>query len=94
MTTNQVWTQYSNALKQFILSKVKDSNIADDILQDTFIKIHTKLHNLKDLTKLKSWCFSIARHSILDYWSTNRTFEIANFEAETLPIRRYTQYRV
>jgi RNA polymerase sigma-70 factor (ECF subfamily) len=84
MTTKQVWTSYSEDLKRFIISKVKNITIADDILQDTFIKIHTKLHTLKELTKLKSWCFTIARNSILDYWkSTNQTFEIANFESET-----------
>ena len=85
MTTKQVWTSYSEDLKRFIISKVKDVTIADDILQDTFIKIHTKLHTLKDVTKLKSWCFTVARNSILDYWkATNQTFEIANFETETL----------
>ncbi|MFN0727903.1 sigma-70 family RNA polymerase sigma factor [Polaribacter gochangensis] len=85
MTTQQVWTTYSEDLKRFIISKVKDVAIADDILQDTFIKIHTKLHTLKDIKKLKAWCFTVARNSILDYWkSTNQTFEIANFEAETI----------
>lgn len=84
MKTKQVWNSYYEDLKRFIISKVKNKTIADDILQDTFIKIHTKLHTLKDLNKLKSWCFTIARNSILDYWkSTNKTFEIANFEAET-----------
>lgn len=84
MTTQQVWTTYSDDLKRFILSKVKDDAITDDILQNTFIKIHTKLHTLKDITKLKAWCFTVARNSILDYWkATNQTFEIANFEAET-----------
>lgn len=87
MTTKQVWTSYSEDLKRFIISKVKDIAIADDILQDTFIKIHTKLHTLKDIKKLKSWCFSVARNSILDYWkSTNQTFEIANFDSETVII--------
>jgi RNA polymerase sigma-70 factor (ECF subfamily) len=84
MTTHQVWKSYSEDLKRFIISKVKNSTIADDILQDTFIKIHTKLHTLNDVTKIKPWCFTVARNSILDYWkSTNQTFEIANFEAET-----------
>lgn len=84
MTTKQVWIKYSDDLKRFIISKVKDTAIADDILQDTFIKIHTKLYTLKDITKLKPWCFTVARNSILNYWkSTNKTFEIANFETET-----------
>lgn len=84
MTTNQVWQKYSEDLRYFIISKVKETSIADDVLQETFIKIHTKLHTLKDITKLKPWIFTIARNSILDYWkSTNQTFEIANFESET-----------
>ena len=84
MTTKQVWTSYSKDLKRFIISKVKSTEIADDILQDTFIKIHTKLHTLKDITKLKPWCFTVARNSILNYWkSANKTFELANFEKET-----------
>jgi len=84
MTTKQVWQQYSEDLKRFIISKIKNKTIADDILQDTFIKIHTKLHTLKDITKLKSWIFSIARNSVLDYFkSTNKKIEIANFESET-----------
>ncbi len=93
MTTNQVWTKYSEDLKRFILSKVKNIAIADDILQDTFIKIHTKLHTLKDITKLKSWIFSIARNSILDHFkNSNSTFEIANFEAETeIPENLHTE---
>jgi len=80
MTTNQVWIKYSDDVKFFILSKVKDINITNDILQDTFIKIHTKLHTLKDLNKLKPWIFTIARNSIIDnYKNANKTFEIANF---------------
>jgi RNA polymerase sigma-70 factor (ECF subfamily) len=84
MTTKQVWTSYSEDLKRFIISKVKDLTIAEDILQDTFIKIHTKLHTLKDITKLKSWCFTVARNSILDHWkSANQTFEIASMKEDT-----------
>ncbi|PKH49218.1 RNA polymerase subunit sigma-70 [Tenacibaculum sp. Bg11-29] len=84
MTTNQVWTKYADDVKYFILSKVKDATVTDDILQDTFIKIHTKLHTLKDITKLKAWIFTIARNAIMDYFkSTNKTFELANFETET-----------
>ena len=83
MTTNDVWTQYSDDVKRFITSKVKDTAVSDDLLQDTFIKIHTKLHTLRDVTKLKSWVFSIARNSIMDYFKASKmTFEIANFESE------------
>ncbi|APY01460.1 sigma-70 family RNA polymerase sigma factor [Lacinutrix venerupis] len=84
MTTKEVWQIYSSDLKRFIFSKVKNDAVADDILQDVFIKVHTKLSTLQDVSKLKSWLFSIARYSVLDYFKTsNKTFEIANFEIET-----------
>ncbi len=65
------------------MSKVKDNMIADDLLQDTFIKVHTKLHTLKDDTKLKPWLFSVARYTILDYFKTSkRTIELNDFQEE------------
>jgi RNA polymerase sigma-70 factor (ECF subfamily) len=84
MTTQDVWSQYSNDLKRFILSKVKDEAIADDLIQETFLKIHTKLHTLRDLKKLRSWIFAVARNVVLDHFKqSNLTFEVAHFESET-----------
>ena len=86
MTTQDVWTNYSEDIKRFVYSKVKDKAIADDIVQDTFIKIHIKLHTLKDSAKLKSWMFSVARYTLLDYFrKTKPTFEITDYEPVTLP---------
>ncbi|MCK8481566.1 sigma-70 family RNA polymerase sigma factor [Psychroserpens algicola] len=67
-TTKDIWKQYAEAIKYFILSKVKDASVADDLLQETFIKVHTKLETLKDDDKVKSWLFSIARYTVLDYF--------------------------
>ncbi|WGH77120.1 sigma-70 family RNA polymerase sigma factor [Tenacibaculum tangerinum] len=84
MTTQRVWTKHADDIKYFILSKVKDTTIADDLLQETFIKIHTKLHTLKDSTKLKPWIFSIARHTVINYFrQTNQPLELHAFETQT-----------
>ncbi len=84
MTTQQVWTKYADDVKRFILSKVKDTTVTDDLLQETFVKIHTKLHTLKDITKLKPWIFSIARNTMMDYFkSTNQTVDFDVFEVKT-----------
>ena len=83
MTTNEVWKQYADDIKRYIESKVHDEAITDDILQDTFIKIHTKLHTLKDLNKIKSWCFTIARNSIMDFFRASKiSFELPDLPAE------------
>ncbi|NRD22967.1 sigma-70 family RNA polymerase sigma factor [Winogradskyella litoriviva] len=86
MTTKEVWGIYAEDVKRFILSKVKNASITEDILQETFIKVHTKLHTLKDETKLKPWLFSIARYTILDYFRTSKhVLQVEDLELEADP---------
>lgn len=40
--TTELWTRFSDSLRRFILNKVKNDTLADDLLQETFIKIHSK----------------------------------------------------
>ena len=83
MTSQDVWNTYADDLNYFILSKIKDKTSADDVLQDTFLKIHTKLHTLKDVSKLKPWIFTIARNSIMDFYkSTNKVYDYQGYEIE------------
>lgn len=71
MNTKEIWQAYHLDVKRFIYSKIKNEHIADDVLQETFIKIHTKLDSLKDPNKLKSWVFSIARNTMYDHLKQN-----------------------
>jgi len=68
MTTQQVWILYHEEIKNFIFSKTKNEQIAYDLLQEAFIKVHTKLHTLKQQDKIKSWVYTIARYTVLDYF--------------------------
>lgn len=67
ITTDNIWNEFHHELFNFINSKVKDSDIANDILQDIFIKIHLKIDTLKNKDKLTSWLYQITRNSILDH---------------------------
>ena len=87
MTTKLAWDTYSDDLRRFIFSKTKDESITDDILQDTFIKVHTKLHTLKNEDKLKSWLFSVASYTILDHFKASKSvLELNDFETEDTTI--------
>src|SRR5690554_3008314 len=72
MTTQSIWDLYADDVKRFILSKVQDVFVTEDLLQDTFIKIHTKKDSLKDASKLKAWVFSVARYTVLDYFRKHK----------------------
>ncbi|WP_452228932.1 MULTISPECIES: sigma-70 family RNA polymerase sigma factor [unclassified Lacinutrix] len=72
MKTQDIWQLHADDIKFFILSKVKDAVIAEDLVQETFIKVHTKLNTLKNEEKMKSWLFTIARHTVLDYFRNKK----------------------
>ena len=66
--TNELWIRFSDSLRRFILTKVKNEALADDLLQDSFIRIHSKIDSLRDETKVQGWVFQIARNIINDYY--------------------------
>ncbi|MCP3966740.1 MAG: RNA polymerase sigma factor SigZ [Lentisphaerae bacterium] len=72
--TKDIWLEYHKKLFAFIKSRVGDSD-AEDILQDVFVKIHTKIDSLKETAKLESWLYQITRNAIIDYYRSKRMTE-------------------
>jgi RNA polymerase sigma-70 factor (ECF subfamily) len=74
----QVWQEYHSKLHAFIQSRVNDVSVADDILQDVFIRIHSRIDMLKDTSKLQSWIYQIARNAIIDHYRARKLTERAS----------------
>lgn len=62
----EVWGEFSNRLRKFILKRVQNKHDAEDILQDIFLKIHRSLDTLKNADRLDAWIYEITRHAIID----------------------------
>lgn len=80
----KIWQQFSDDLQWFILSKVRDEMVADDLLQEVFLKIHNGIAQLRDVSRLESWVYRIARNVIHDYYRQRRFFngELPEIPAE------------
>ena len=61
-------------LFSYILFVVKDRNLADDIFQEIFIKVITKLNEGYYTTsgKFSSWLMTIAHNAIMDYYRSHK----------------------
>ncbi|MEM7130520.1 MAG: RNA polymerase sigma factor SigZ [Chloroflexota bacterium] len=70
-TIEDIWFDYHSKLSSFIGSRV-DHDAAEDILQDVFVKIHTRIDSLKDNAKLESWIYQITRNAVIDYYRSKR----------------------
>lgn len=60
------WTKVQDELRSFIQKRVKDNDLADDIVQDVFLKLHANSARVRDLNKITGWIFQVARNSIID----------------------------
>ena len=58
----------------FILKRVKDKNIANDVFQEVFLKIHANIGSLQQEGKLKSWAFQIVRNEIANYFNKENKY--------------------
>ncbi len=70
--TEAIWTEFSDRLKSFITHRVSNQSDAEDILQEVFIKIHSRIDTLKDDTRIQGWIYQIARNTIIDYYRNKR----------------------
>ncbi len=63
------------SLRAFIGAKVRDSALADDLAQETLLRVETRLQTLRSRDRLHAWVFQIARNTIADHFRTARKTE-------------------
>src|SRR5690606_5915349 len=66
--TETIWSQLSDDLRRFIRRRVADDHVADDLLQETFLRIHRNVDNLEESDRLAAWVYQIARNVIHDHY--------------------------
>jgi RNA polymerase sigma-70 factor (ECF subfamily) len=64
----EIYDQYYAKVRKFILALVKDQWVADDLIQETFLRVQQNLGTLKDSSKLSSWIFRIAYNLCHDHF--------------------------
>lgn len=73
------WMKTQPQLLSFIYKKVKDKSLAEDIVQDVFLKVDAHISSLKEPTKMTAWIYQITRHMITDHFR-NQSKPIGNID--------------
>jgi RNA polymerase sigma-70 factor, ECF subfamily len=66
-STDSVWTRLSSDLRRFIRRRVPDDHVSDDLLQETFVRVHRNIGELQEVERVAGWVYQIARNVIHDY---------------------------
>lgn len=59
-------------LRRFVARRVDDPHAVDDILQDTYLRLHSHLASLRQPERLTSWVYTITRNVIIDHYRRTR----------------------
>jgi RNA polymerase sigma-70 factor, ECF subfamily len=65
---NLNWNSVQNELKGFVFKRVKDKALTEDIVHDVFLKVQSKIHQVKESEKIFGWIYQVTRNTITDHY--------------------------
>ena len=68
----EVYERFDGDLRSFVRSRVRDPQAAEDVLQDVYLKIHSRIGTVKDEEKIAPWVFRVARNAVTDFYRAKR----------------------
>jgi RNA polymerase sigma-70 factor (ECF subfamily) len=85
--------QLSPQIYQFYFAYVRDRQLAEDLLQDFWIRIHKARTTYRAGEPLLPWVYAIARRVRIDHYRRNRSRRHFEIQREQLPDRPAHQAR-
>lgn len=70
---NHIYNEFKTPLYAFIITLTKNHVVAEDLLQETFVKVYDKANQYTKGSNLKAWIFSIARNLAYDYLRSSKS---------------------
>lgn len=72
LTTEQIWNEHYTGLYFFTMKKVKNQDAVNEVIQNTFIKIHSNIGTVRNPSKVKAWTYQIVRNEINNLFNQNK----------------------
>ena len=69
---NELFKSVQESLFRYIVSLVRDQHLAEDILQEVFIRIYRKLRWLREPEAFRAWTYQIASREAFRYLNRER----------------------
>ena len=69
-----LWQEHKKELRNFILKRVKEEDLTNDILQDVLMKVYNFCISKSGVKNVRSWLFQIAQNTITDHYRKQSKF--------------------
>jgi RNA polymerase sigma-70 factor, ECF subfamily len=68
ITSTEVAERYHSSIHRYVLRLVGNVDRADDLTQETFLRAHRRLADLRDAAAIEAWLYRIATNVCYDYF--------------------------
>jgi RNA polymerase sigma-70 factor (ECF subfamily) len=75
--------RYKGDVFRFILSKVKDRELASDLTQDVFVKLFKSVDLYQPTAKFRSWLFRMVQNICIDYHRKHQKASILSLDSKS-----------
>jgi RNA polymerase sigma-70 factor (ECF subfamily) len=72
--------RYTDVLYRFVLTYVKDRQVAQDIVQSAFLKVWRNVKKIDKTKNFKSWIYAITKNTALDSIKSKKAVPFSNFQ--------------
>jgi RNA polymerase sigma-70 factor, ECF subfamily len=89
---DQIVSRYQERIIRYLTGLVGDPTLAQDLSQETFVRVHGNLENLRSPQALTTWIFRVASNLALDHSRSRRSHEdrhTQSLEIDDLDQREY-----
>lgn len=87
-----LYRRYSDRIYGFFLSHLRDSHVAEDLTQETFIRALQGLQTFRGVASFKNWLYSIAKNQLADFYRDRNSLTVELNDA--LPPRKIQKVEV
>lgn len=81
---DELLARYQDTIFSYIMCVVKDDELANDLFQDTFLKIISKIqkHQYTECGKLQWWMLRVAHNVVYDYYRAQKNERVVDAPQE------------
>lgn len=95
----KLYDTHYQQVRKFILTITKDDWAADDLIQETFIRVKKNIKSVRKTDKISPWIFKIAYHLCMDHLKNRNKETLSPVENETcdfsiLPLKKIEQQQM
>lgn len=86
----QIYKDYSKFIFNYLLSFTNNVEIAEELMQDTFLSAILNINKFKNKSSLKTWLCKIAKNKWIDYYK--KTKQIKEINIDEINVNLFLDY--